>query len=818
MNFRSVLRVNSQKAMKTLPFRKSNVLPSITLTLIFFFLLSTLGNANIGNTNTSSSTAQVTDTDGDGLSDELEDSLGTDKNNRKGDKDGDGLYDYEEYLDHYGTPNNTGDTPKYNYNDSTSYGNVLDIYHRFNLSSNKGGWARDRTQRLGGSTPGYTNVVLWNMIFTGASNTRPHHAAFRNCIMVDVVFSGVHSGISQLSTVMENNIMINVTYSGQGSGGSRIGSVTYRNNIMIDVTFAGVDSLVSGLIYTPLGGSSPTQFSNNKMTNVRFIGTNAGASRDTVTFSGNTISDIQFSGTDSGFSKVKDNDETPVLPNTVSNRILSDNYDTDGDGLGDGYEMFTIGTSPRAAASTEDLSHDADGDGLNLSEEGKALTDPELNDTDGDGLNDSYEVQIETDPTSTDTDGDTLDDKWEDTYKSATNVNPLVAVTESVLYSDSDSDGDGLTFFEEFKANTNPSLADTDGDDLSDGWEVRYSNVTGVNPVVAATQDVLDSNADGDGLTLLEEAEANTDPTLPDTDDDGLDDAYEVNLMSDPTSPDTDGDGLNDSYEVQNVKTKVNLKDSDDDGLDDGWEVKYSGSFGVDPLDPATSSELASDDDEDGLTLLQEFEVGTDPSLPDTDGDGLADGWEARYTGSIAGVDPLNAAMEDELTSDADGDGLNLLEEAEANTVATSPDTDGDGLNDGDEVKIHLTNPLKNDTDGDSLADEWEVRYTASPGVDPLDPASVSELASDTDGDGLILLDEFRTNTDPSTPNNLMTTSTPDVTAPTITPTASLPDSNHSATNETVSLTSFAFPVVLTVIFVSFSLILAAYRMRRRVL
>jgi thiol-disulfide isomerase/thioredoxin len=59
-----------------------------------------------------------------------------------------------------------------------------------------------------------------------------------------------------------------------------------------------------------------------------------------------------------------------------------------------------------------------------------------------------------------------------------------------------------------------------------------------------------------------------------------------------------------------------------------------------------------SDKDEDGLTKSEELELGTDPELADTDGDGLSDGDEHL----IHGTDPLQA------------------------------DTDGDGFDDGDEI------------------------------------------------------------------------------------------------------------------------------------
>jgi len=70
--------------------------------------------------------------------------------------------------------------------------------------------------------------------------------------------------------------------------------------------------------------------------------------------------------------------------------------------------------------------------------------------------------------------------------------------------------------------------------------------------------------------------------------------------------------------------------DSTGDGIPDWWAIENE----FDPLDP----ELAgADPDGDGLTNLQEFELGTDPNDPDTDGDGLSDGYEVGI-----GTDPLD--------------------------------------------------------------------------------------------------------------------------------------------------------------------------------
>jgi hypothetical protein len=72
--------------------------------------------------------------------------------------------------------------------------------------------------------------------------------------------------------------------------------------------------------------------------------------------------------------------------------------------------------------------------------------------------------------------------------------------------------------------------------------------------------------------------------------------------------------------------------------------------FSPDELaDPAIAGE-AADPDNDGLSNKAECAAGTNPRNPDTDGDGLLDGWEVSF-----GLNPLVA----DATADADGDGFN---------------------------------------------------------------------------------------------------------------------------------------------------------------
>ncbi|MBU0715478.1 MAG: hypothetical protein KJ964_08995, partial [Verrucomicrobia bacterium] len=182
---------------------------------------------------------------------------------------------------------------------------------------------------------------------------------------------------------------------------------------------------------------------------------------------------------------------------------------------------------------------------------------------------------------------------------------------------------------------------DSDNDGMPDWWETA----NGFNP-----NDPSDSNgdADGDGLTNLQEYQYWTDPYNADTDGDGLADGWEVAHGTNPLNADTDGDGMPDK-----------------------WELDH----GFDPLD---SSDADLDADNDGLSNLAEYQHGTDPHNADTDGDGMPDGWEVAHN--------LNPLVND-ANLDPDNDGLTNLQEYQHGTDPHNADTDGDGITDGIEVQ-----------------------------------------------------------------------------------------------------------------------------------
>lgn len=69
----------------------------------------------------------------------------------------------------------------------------------------------------------------------------------------------------------------------------------------------------------------------------------------------------------------------------------------------------------------------------------------------------------------------------------------------------------------------------------------------------------------------------------------------------------------------------------------------------------------------------------------------------------------------DVANQDSDRDGLTNLEEYQLGTSIQDPDSDHDGLTDYQEIKIYRTNPLQPDSDGDSYTDGREVATGNNP-------------------------------------------------------------------------------------------------------
>lgn len=135
---------------------------------------------------------------------------------------------------------------------------------------------------------------------------------------------------------------------------------------------------------------------------------------------------------------------------------------------------------------------------------------------------------------------------------------------------------------------------DSDADGLPDWWERRHGG--DLDP---------SADADSDSLSNFEEFEAHTNPLLADTDGDGLSDADEVNTyLTDPLNTDSDNDGIGDDDEVNLYLSNPLLADTDGDTLDDYMETFHG-------LDPNDGDDAFSDNDGDGFSNLHEVFANT---------------------------------------------------------------------------------------------------------------------------------------------------------------------------------------------------------------
>jgi MYXO-CTERM domain-containing protein len=319
--------------------------------------------------------------------------------------------------------------------------------------------------------------------------------------------------------------------------------------------------------------------------------------------------------------------------------------------------------------------------------------------------------------------------------------------------------------------------------------------------------EIADFDADGDGLSNLEEEAIGTDPDNPDTDGDGIRDGTEwrggnpanpndlQNRLTDPLNPDSDFDALcdgsndviiDDEYlciggEDRNnngmrgaVETDGLNHDSDNDGVWDGFEVlsEYPGPAEYDANDDFPSNQsnpLLPDTDGDGLLDGEEDLDGdglwtpandeTSPCDPDTDDGGEYDGSERDNDRN-----PVDFPDDDQgANDDDDGDGCTNIREAELGTDPLDVDSDDDGLDDCLEADgANPTNPLSPDTDEDGLCDGpgtvqpicvpgEDMNADGVPQADETDPAD-ADTDNDQIADGIERRSDYNGN--PSDPLN----------------------------------------------------------------
>jgi hypothetical protein len=137
----------------------------------------------------------------------------------------------------------------------------------------------------------------------------------------------------------------------------------------------------------------------------------------------------------------------------------------------------------------------------------------------------------------------------------------------------------------------------------------------------------------------------------------------------------------------------------------------------IDAADPATTDPDGSRADI-GLYGGAGAEPDFDAWYADTDGDGLADGWEREV-----GLDPLVA----DATTDADGDGLDATAERALGTDPFDADSDADGV--PDDVEAGTSDPA-------DPSDHRPVAEAGNPATIALGPVAALDGSRSTDPDG----------------------------------------------------------------------------------
>lgn len=434
--------------------------------------------------------------------------------------------------------------------------------------------------------------------------------------------------------------------------------------------------------------------------------------------------------------------------NTISGTAYTTNYDFDGflsnlqdidadnDGLNDYEEFMVQKTSPRLDDSDgDDLTDyqevgpyqgrfnpndpDTDDDGDTDGEE-IALETPQA-DPDQDALTNSQEISIyDTNFQDPDTDCDgALDGPEQRYWGSNWNAGSINHLLTADVDGDTIPDGVelGFTGASEASSNSNPGLADTDGDTLNDIDEIHNRATTGCGAENIHAPMSMQTAEEGPSLQSVLENQQVQDTLVPGVlyRDDGRvhyvlqDDTLWVlgalggflalqptTIMSGPTGTvvdeclgksslfDSDNDGLNDAEECRDYKTNPQNPDTDNDKLGDGFELGRGGD-----ADPNTK---------------------TDPKKWDTDGDTLADGGPVTIQGQHRSGEERgtpNGYQELDFGSD-----LSKYCPKTGETSPTDLDTDDDGKSDIDETNIGQQTKLSAtcwDSDWDGLSDGLEL-------------------------------------------------------------------------------------------------------------
>ncbi|MBW0763737.1 Ig-like domain-containing protein, partial [Mammaliicoccus lentus] len=242
------------------------------------------------------------------------------------------------------------------------------------------------------------------------------------------------------------------------------------------------------------------------------------------------------------------------------------------------------------------------------------------------------------------------------------------------------------------------------------------------------------------------------------------------NVVITPTKPLPEGEitaKATDKAETPNTSLPsdpvvvTNPKDTDNDGIPDDQDPDIDG---------------------DGVNNKDEGAAGTDPTNPDSDGNGTPDGDEDADKDGIPNKDESDSngttvtdkdkdgkpdittpkdtdgdGTPDNQDPDIDGDGVNNKDEEAAGTNPSNPDSDGNGTPDGDEDadKDSIPNKDESDPNGTTVTDkDKDGKPDITTPKDTDGDGTPDNQDPDIDGDSVNNKDEEAAGTDPTNPDS----------------------------------------------------------------
>lgn len=185
----------------------------------------------------------------------------------------------------------------------------------------------------------------------------------------------------------------------------------------------------------------------------------------------------------------------------------------------------------------------------------------------------------------------------------------------------------------------------------------------------------------------------------------------------------SDFDTLLAAYTGSAVALLTGVAENDDDGGATSSRISFTATAGTSYAIAVDGKNAAAG----SVVLNWEY--------PDTDGDTLIDALDnCPLVSNQDQSDVDGDLLGDVCDPDADNDGLLNTDEATWGSDPLVPDTDGDGLSDGQEVNNYGTDPIDPDTDNDGVTDGDEINIF---GLDP-NVSNRGDLAPRGAPDGLI--------------------------------------------------------------------------------